>query len=811
MNVAVFRIKCLFLLASAAIAQAASTESIGEKAAAILQQRCFACHSDKTAMSGLELTGREPILRGGKRGAAVKPGQAGDSLLFQAVSYTGKLTMPPNGKLAADEIATLRAWIEQGAEWPKQGVARKGSDWWAFHKPARPGVPEVAGAKTPIDAFVLEKLRAAGIEPAREADRLTLLRRACFDLHGLPPTAEQTRQFLDDRSPDAWESLIDRLLASPRYGEKWGRHWLDLVRYGDTAGFEQDPYILEAWRYRDWVIQSFNKDKPYDRFAKEQIAADELYPDEPEARVGTGYFRVGTNRDMLFKVEDLNAVEKLTDYVATTSEVFLGMTVGCARCHDHKFDPIPQRDFYRMQAVFAPAVNDRVFLEYNTARFSDIAANTREFKLRQIGDQIARIEAPYRKQLRAAKIATLPADQQAVLNLAPEKRTPEQQALATDSENAVKVSDEEVRAQFSQADAERIHGIEKKLLSMFAGYTAPPMSPGVIDVGREAPRTYIALRGNPDSRGEEVKPGFLTALGGGEVPEPPIEAKTTGRRKALAQWIAGAENPLFARVMVNRIWQFHFGSGLVATPSDFGVRAGKPSHPELLDWLATEFAARKWSMKSMHKLIMMSDAYRRVSNAPDAAARKDPTNRLLSHFNRRRLQAEEIRDAVLAVSGTLNLKMSGAPVVPPLEKEELFGIIGKPENAWMVTPNPEEFTRRSIYLLQRRTFQNPMFEAFDAPDGVLSCSRRNESTTAPQSLALLNSRFMLEQAKALAGRSQSVEEAWRRVLNREPDAAEREAAMKFLERQSARLGSKEAALTELARGLLNLNEFLYVD
>jgi hypothetical protein len=452
-----------------------------------------------------------------------------------------------------------------------------------------------------------------------------------------------------------------------------------------------------------------------------------------------------------------------------------------------------------------------VFLDYNPARGYDIQTNRREFRLRQIGDQIERIEAPYREQLRGEKIAKLPPDTQAAVNVDPEKRNSQQQALAMESEKAVRVSDEEIRSKLSQADAERIHGIEKRLLTMFAGYTAPPMSPGVIDVGREAPRTYVALRGNPDARGEEVKPGFLTVLGGGEIAEPPIEVKTTGRRKALALWIASPENPLFARVMANRIWQFHFGAGLLTTPSDFGTRAGKPSHPELLDWLATEFVAGHWSVKSMHKLIMMSDAYRRGSNAPDAAVQKDPTNRLLSHFNRRRLQAEEIRDAVLEASGSLNLRMAGAPVVPPLEKEELFGIIGNPDSSWMVTPNPEEFTRRSIYLLQRRTFQNPMFEAFDSPDGVQSCSRRNESTTAPQSLALLNSHFMLEQSQALASKVQSIDDAWRRVLNREPSEAERATAEKFLERQTTRSGSKSAAFVELARGLLNLNEFLYVD
>jgi hypothetical protein len=404
--------------------------------------------------------------------------------------------MPPAGKLSEDETRILRTWLDEGAAWPssaKQGVQ---SDWWAFCKPSRAKVPGPGGAH-PVDASLTEKLRAARIDPAPEADRLTLLRRACFDLHGLPPTLEQVKEFLTDTAPDAWERLIDSLLASPRYGEKWGRHWLDLVRYGDTSGFEQDPYTLEAWRYRDYVIKSLNDDKPYDKFVKEQLAGDELWPDDAEARTGTGYFRVGANRDMLFKVEELNAVERLTDAVDTTSTVFLGLTTGCARCHDHKFDPIPQRDFYRMQAIFAPAVNDRVFLEYNTARFYDIAANGREFKLRQIGDAIDRIQKPYREKSRQEKIARLSAPAQAAIAIAADKRTPEQQALVTNSEAALKVSDDEIRAVLTPADAARLQQIEKRLVSMFANYAPPPMAPGIIDVGREAPRTFIAAVRQP--------------------------------------------------------------------------------------------------------------------------------------------------------------------------------------------------------------------------------------------------------------------------------------------------------------------------
>jgi hypothetical protein len=565
-------------------------------------------------MSGLRLTAREALLKGGTRGPALKPGSPADSLLLQAVLRNGKLAMPPGPKLPDEEIATLRAWIEKGAEWSDRVTQTERPKWWAFQPPQRPRVPGGAATGNPIDAFISQKLQVAKIQPAPVADRLALLRRATFDLLGLPATAEQVRAWEADKSPQAWEHAIDALLASPRYGEKWGRHWLDLVRYGDTAGFEQDPYTLEAWRYRDYVIKSFNDDKPYDRFAKEQIAADELFPDDSEARTGTGYYRVGTNRDMLFKVEDLNAFEKLTDYTDTTSAVFLGLTVACARCHDHKFDPIPQRDYYRMQAIFAPAVNDRVFLEYNTARFSDIAANGREFKLRQIGAEIDRIEKPYKKRLRDEKIAKLEPALREAVKVKAEARTPAEQALATQAEEKLKSSDDDVRSALSQADAERLHAIEKRLLTMFTGYGPPPMAPGIIDGGREAPRTYIALRGNYEAPGEEVHPGFLTALGGGEVPEPPLHAKSTGRRKALAGWIASPDNPLFARVMVNRIWQNHFGSGLIKTGNDFGIRAGQPSHPELLDWLAAEFAARKWSIKSMHKLIMMSAAYQRASN-----------------------------------------------------------------------------------------------------------------------------------------------------------------------------------------------------
>ena len=373
-------------------------------APAILQQKCAQCHGVSSGMSGLRVTSRENLLKGGNRGAALMPGKSADSLLYKAVAHLGDVSMPPGGILPPDEVAAIKTWIDAGAPWTAGTTTSSANTWWAFKKPSRPAVP-ASPAKNPIDAFIDRKLATAAIPKSPAADRLTLLRRASYDLLGLPPTQAEIDRFVNDKSPDAWEREIDRLLASPRYGEKWGRHWLDLARYGDTAGFEQDPYLLIAWRYRDYVIKSFNEDKPYDRFVKEQIAGDELYPTDPEARTGTGFYRVGPNRDMLFKVEDINLVEKRIDMVDTTGGVFLGLTVGCARCHDHKFDPIPQRDYYRTQAIFQPAVADRVFLDYNPARQYDNAENSRTFKLWQTSEEIQGIleEIPGRTARKEAR------------------------------------------------------------------------------------------------------------------------------------------------------------------------------------------------------------------------------------------------------------------------------------------------------------------------------------------------------------------------------------------------------------------------
>jgi len=782
-------------------------------------------------MSGLKLASRELLLSGGTRGPSVTPGNAGTSLLFQAVNHTGKLSMPPGKKLRAEDIAVLREWIEAGAAWPKEGSVpdkSPASTWWAFQKPKRPEVPTFADgvARTPIDAFIQQKLKTQGLKPAAEADRSTLIRRAYLDLHGLPPTAEQVQAFVSDTTPNAYERLIYRLLESPRYGEKWGRHWLDLVRYSDTAGFELDSYIPDAWRYRDWVIQSFNDDKPYDRFIREQIAGDEFSPEDPVAQTGTGFFSVGPNRDLFPDQSDINREETLTDFADTTSSVFLSLTAGCARCHDHKFDPISQRDYYRLQAVFAPFIKTKIPLNRLASLGYDVAENVREIKLREIGEQIRTVQGPCRTRLFDAKLKALPPEAQDALRLEDPQRDARQRELVTQYGDRTRVSDDEVRACLTSDEAARLQSVEKRLVSMFADYRPKPFAAGITDIGYISPKTYLPAKGSRPR--EEVQPGFFAILGGGEVP-PPAEKRegtgpiplnpTTGRRRALADWIATPDNPLTARVMVNRIWQYHFGRGIVATASDFGLRGRLPSHPELLDWLATEFMTHGWSLKRMHQLILSSATYRQHSTGAPEALEKDPENVLLTRFSRRRLTSEEIRDSVLAATGKLNLRVGGKPVVTPLSKEEMQTLTQRPDDAWVVTSDTSEYRRRSIYLMQKRTFRLPIMEVFDAPEPMLTCPRRDSSTTAPQSLTLLNGAFVMEQSRALARElvaahasdAQLLRFMWLQILGREPDIEEAKLAAGFLSRQMENTRDRLGAVTEMIRGLLNLNEFLYVD
>jgi len=727
----------------------AASADLANSAKAILETNCLACHG-KAQMAGLDLRSREAAIKGGGRGAAIVPGDSESSRLIKAIQREGELKMPPGvDALASTDIAVLREWIDAGASWKKASSTAE-SAWWSFRKPIRP-------AGNSIGEFILAKLNSKGMRPAPTADRRTLARRAYFDLHGLPPRPEQVDEFVADSSPDAYERLIDELLASPRYGERWGRYWLDLVRYADTSGFETDHFYTEAWRYRDWVIESFNQDKPYDVFVQEQIAADEIWgtdtdlegvlrlPEEKKhnlhRRIGTGLFTLGA-----FPVEytyygDLYRAEWRAEAVDTVGAAFLGLTLECARCHDHKFDPISQRDYYRMSALFAASVEREIPL----GSLFDIQSATRNFPLLEQAQILKRMA-------KAAKGAE---------------------------------RDELVR-QLGEAYLR-----------------APTPMPIAKVVGHEerVSDTYILNRGDFKDKGEKVEPGFMSALNDA----PPIESDRS-RRKALAEWLTSPEQPLLARVMVNRIWQHHFGRGLVRTPNDFGRQGDAPTHPELLDWLAVEFAERDWSMKAMHKLIMLSEAYRAASVGNEES---DPGNLYLSRMSRRRLDADAIRDSVLAVSGALNTTMGGVGVIPPLSKEEILA--ARMPRLWPANPDPAEHARRSVYMQMKRSMALPMLQIFDAPDTASSCARRETSTVAPQALAMMNSSFMTQQADAFAKRireqagdepAAAVELGWRLAFGRVPAEQERETALAYLERNS---------LPQLALLLFNMSEFIYVD
>jgi len=743
------KLKCLLALALACPIAGRPALAAGKPSAqAVLEANCLSCHG-KAQMSGLDLRSRDSLLRGGNRGAAVALGNANSSLLIEAVERTGELKMPPGDQpLDAADIAALREWIDAGVLW--EVGEPQDSTWWSFRKPVRPGGES-------IDEFIVAKLREQGIKRTAPADRRTLVRRAYFDLHGLPPAPEEVDQFVDDESPDAFARLIDRLLESPRYGERWGRYWLDLVRYADTSGFETDHFYTEAWRYRDWVIKSFNEDKPYDVFVKEQIAADEIWGTDtdlngvlrlPEQKKKNLHRRIGTSLFTLgaFPVEytyygDLYRAEWRAEAVDIVGSAFLGLTLECARCHDHKFDPISQRDYYRMAALFAGSAEEEIPL----GSLFDVQSATRSFPLLEN----ARILKRMAKQAKGEERAAL---------------------------------------------MERLGEAYLK---------APEPMPIAKVVGHEetVPETYVLDRGDFKSKGEKVEPGFLSALNEGLRIE-----HNRARRKALAEWLTSGDQPLVARVMVNRIWQQHFGNGLVRTPNDFGRQGEPPTHPKLLDWLAVEFVESGWSIKRMHRQIMLSDAYRAGSVGNEDV---DPDNRYLSRMSRRRLDADAIRDSVLAVAGTLNTKMGGVGVIPPLSKEEILA--ARMPHLWPANPDPSEHLRRSVYMQMKRSMALPMLQIFDAPDSATSCARRETSTVAPQALAMMNSSFMTDQANRLADRireqagaepNAAVEFGWRLAFGRVPSRQERQAALSFLERNS---------LPQLSLLLLNMSEFIYVD
>jgi hypothetical protein len=629
---------------------------------------------------------------------------------------------------------------------------------WAFVPRGNPAIPKFtnaadrAWAKTAVDAFVLDRLKKASLRPSAKASRSTLVRRLYFDLTGLPPTPKEISDFVADRSPDAWSKLVDKLLASPHYGERWGQHWLDVVRFAETDGFEYDTHRRDAWRYRDYVIRAFNNDKPYDRFLLEQLAGDEIAPKEEETLIAAGFNRLAPLRKNAGNQEVASSRnEVLTEMTNVVGAAMLGVTLGCARCHDHKFDPIRQSDYYRIQAYFA------------AAQEKDVTKATEE-----------------EQKAWRATVEPLEAEMKKVRSMMRGKKGEARKALE-----------------------KQVAELQEKM---------PEPLPALFSVGNDATKktaVHMLARGDYQNKGDRVgmRPlGVLLPDGAPELPE-----NTPNPRTELAKWIVAPDNPLTARVMVNRIWHYHFGRGIAGTPNDFGRMGERPSHPELLDYLANEFVASGYSVKHIHRLILKSNTWQQSSaTKPTVLAReKDPGNKLLWKFSRRRLEAEEIRDAMLAAAGNLNPEAGGPSVMIPIE-QELINALYKPSQ-WQVARDPAEHQRRSVYLIYKRNLRLPFMEVFDAPDLQVSCARRESSTHAPQALELLNGDIANKQAEAFAERLEKeagenplkqIELAYRLVAGRAPTLKERQIAAAYLESQPLR---------EFALAVFNLNAFLYVN
>ena len=781
---------CWSILAASVSLHAANDDP----ALALLEGKCLECHNPATPKGGLDLTSQASLLRGGETGPTVVAKDPEKSLLWLLAARKQKPFMPhKRDKLSEAELQTLADWIRGGTPYSRElkppAVLRKAGfavtdadrNHWAF----RP-LPRGDGPKS-VDGFLDAALKSAGLSPAPPASRETLIRRATLDLTGLPPTPAEVDAFLNDLSPDAWEKVVDRLLASPRYGERWGRHWLDLARYAETDGFEHDAVRPHSWRYRDYVIRSFNADKPYDRFIREQVAGDELWPGDPDALIATGFNLLGP--DMVDSSDQVQRrFNTLSDITDTTAMVFLGLTLGCARCHDHKFEPLAQKDYYRLQAFFTSSTFKRDTPVPTAEERLACDAEMKIYHAHPKVRELTAIEAAAREKVREKKLAKLTPEGRMAVLTPPDQRDTEQANLALETEPLIEVNEKEmVEAMTAEEKARR-----KALLEEAKKLPKPPTLPQAMTLAAgKAVKTNVLNRGEYSQPLEEVTPGFPIVLGGASAPQ---------SRAALADWLA--THPLTARVMANRIWQHHFGRGLVVTPSEFGPHGEPPSNPELLDWLAGEFAARGFSLKAMHRLLMGSAAYRRASGP---ISPKDPENRLFGRMNRRRLEGEVIRDSLLAVSGRLNLEMGGPGVFPPIPSDVLKGSKG-----WTVSADPKDHNRRSIYIFNRRNLRFPFLEVFDAPDSNLSCPERGRSTTAPQSLTLLNAGEVMTAARVTAERifaetkvpSEQVAQLYRAALGRRPTERELALSVEFLSR---------SPLTELCRAVFNLNAFVYME
>jgi hypothetical protein len=867
-----FYILCLHLSTRPVSAQQEPSrldlEFFEKKIRPVLESSCYMCHSksSRRLQGGLLLDSREGMLKGGNSGqASIIPGDPDRSLLIQAIRYSDpKLQMPPGGQLSAEQVRDFEGWVRMGAPDPRGQSAAPPVAWqpydlsearqfWSFQPIKNPPLPTVnnrAWVRSPLDRFILAKLEEKGLKPVGDADKRTLIRRATFDLTGLPPTPEEVEAFLQDASTNAFAKVIDRLLASPHYGEKWGRHWLDAVRYADTAGCNSDFPIPAAYKYRNYVIKSFNQDKPYDRFIREQIAGD-LLPGKTEAEkhenvIATGYLAI--SRRFGSRNKEVNLT--IDDTIDNLGKTFLGLSVSCARCHDHKFDPIPAKDYYALYGIFNssryafagaeiyPHPADMVALasgdeaekfykwQSELAALDDwkeylnvergAAARNKKARENQLKEAAQQTPAPNGQATdKQANIQVGPAvekaaakgEQRKELHPPGDMRPADYDRDAVNSSTASKSTrmPEEVSAQAEEVKA-RLNELNRRAPKVEKAYAVVEGLPA---------NARIHRKGDPKSLGEEVQRGFLTILGGQQLP---ADHKGSGR-EYLANWIAAPDNPLTARVVVNRIWQGHFGKGIVATPNDFGSRGTAPTHPELLDHLATQLIRSGWSLKAMHRIIMLSHAYQLAATHDPRNAGMDANNDLHWRFNRRRLSAEEVRDAMLAVSGSLDLTAGEAHPFPP-------------ESEWRYTQHEQFFAvydtdRRSIYLMQQRQKKHPLMEVFDGADTNISTSPRPLSTTPLQALFLMNNPFVHSRADGLAVRvglayettPQRIDYAFRLAYGRPAKPAEIRETIAYLQRARQQLQALDRptdrltreALASYLRVLLGSNEFLYVD
>lgn len=762
---------CLHLIVGhAAFAQegvdVASELTFEEHIVPILQARCLKCHGENKRESGLDLRRRFTMLNGGDSGPALVPNNPEKSLIIESITQG---LMPPDGEpaLTEQERRVLENWIKSGAaiagdieqplptsSEPEQSFDDRSRQHWAF-QPVKaqspPAVKNDGWIRTPVDAFVLAELEKQNLSAANPAAKSTLIRRLYFDLTGLPPAPGEVAAFVNDDSTDAYEKVVDRLLADERYGERWAQHWLDVVRFAETEGFEYDRNVPDAWRFRDYVIDSLNSDKPFNQFVREQVAGDEIRPHDPEFQAAAIFHRLGAVRRNAGNPEiALSRNEVLTERTNIVGEAFLGLTVGCARCHNHKLEPISQKDYYRLQAYFAA---------------------TQEFDISLV--------PPAEKDALDQKITA----------------------------NKKRIS--QLKAQATEAAGEQQQQLEREihdLLSECQQHLAT--IPSIRNDFEQQTTIHVLRRGVWEQKGVAVGPRPLSVLVSETEPELPPDCVTP--RTQLADWLTAKSNPLTARVIVNRIWQHHFGAGLVKTANDFGTHGSRPSHPELLDWLASEFMGNQWRLKPLHRMLVLSNTYRQSSHVTQdsESAQADPENQYLSHFRRRRLSGEEIRDAILAITGRLNLKSHGPSVMIPVDRE-LVNLLYDPAQ-WIVTTDAAEHDRRSIYLIAKRNLRLPFMETFDAPALQSSCPERVASTHAPQALELLNGSFTNEMADAFADRltrecgddpQRIIDRAWQLATGHSPSVRERELAATFLQDQPLR---------EFALAIFNLNEFLYV-